>query len=351
MCPFGARARADRTHVISQELKRIVTDSRSKRRRKGRPADQRPPQSDSGPSRGSLSGTSAEGAPAPRSTPVFLVGFALALAAVTLVVYLPVRNYPFIGFDDPGYVYENPRVTGGLTWNAVKWAITSGYFANWHPLTWMSHMLDVQLFGMDAGAHHLTNLLLHVANTLLLFVLLVRLTDAPGRSAVVAALFAVHPMHVESVAWVAERKDVLSTAFWLLTTLAYVSYTRKPSVGQYVLVAVLYALGLMSKPMLVTLPCTLLLLDVWPLRRAVLGESSRATWLKLVYEKIPLLALAAASSVVTYLVQRNSGAVESLNVVPISVRIGNAILAYWLYVQKLFVPSGLGILYPYPTSL
>jgi len=288
----------------------------------------------------------------PRIPPrALIVGLAVSLAAVTLILYLPVRNYPFIGFDDPGYVTENPRVTGGLTWGSIRWALTSGYFANWHPLTWISHMVDVQLFGMNGGAHHVTNLVLHVANTLLLFVVLFKMTGAAGRSAFVAALFAVHPMHVESVAWVSERKDVLSTAFWLLTMWAYLAYTRKPQLPRYALVLILFALGLMSKPMLVTLPCALLLLDVWPLRRVVIGESPRSVWLRLLYEKIPLFALAAASSVITYLVQRNSGAVESLNVVPLSVRIANAILAYWMYLQKLVVPRGLGILYPYPSNL
>lgn len=280
-----------------------------------------------------------------------IAGVALSLLAVTLIVYLPVRNYPFIGFDDPGYVTENPKVLGGLTWSAVRWALTSGYFANWHPLTWISHMVDVQLFGMNSGAHHVTNLVLHLANTLLLFFLLFEMTGAIGRSAFVAALFAVHPMHVESVAWVAERKDVLSTAFWLLTTWAYVAYTRRPRLWRYGLVGLLYALGLMSKPMLVTLPCTLLLLDVWPLRRAVIGTSDRAVWLRLLYEKIPLLALAAASSVITFLVQRTAGAMESLTVVPLSVRTANAIVAYWTYLQKLAVPTGLAILYPYRTDL
>lgn len=280
-----------------------------------------------------------------------LVGIALSLVLATLTVYLPVRHYPFIGFDDPGYVTENPRVTGGLSWAAVRWALTSGYFANWHPLTWISHMLDVQLFGMNSGAHHVTNLVFHVLNTLLLFFVLFRMTGFAGRSAAVAALFAVHPMHVESVAWIAERKDVLSTSFWLLTMWAYVAYTRKPGIRRYAVVLVLYALGLMSKPMLVTLPCALLLLDVWPLHRAVIGESPRRVWGRLLYEKIPLFALAAASSVVTYLVQRGSGAVESLNRVPVSVRIANAILAYWTYLEKLFVPRGLGILYVYPSEI
>jgi tetratricopeptide (TPR) repeat protein len=288
---------------------------------------------------------------APPLSNTLLWAVVLALVAVTVLVYLPVRRYPFIGFDDPGYVTENPHVTGGLTLDAIRWAMTSGYFANWHPLTWISHMVDVQLFGMNGGAHHVTNLLLHVADTLLIFAVFFRMTGAAGRSAVVAALFAVHPMHVESVAWVAERKDVLSTFFWLLTMMAYVGYTRAPTPRRYALVLVSFALGLMSKPMLVTLPCALLLLDVWPLRRAVVGESPRTVWLRLVYEKLPLFALAAASSVITYVVQRASGAVESLNALPFSVRVSNAILAYWSYLQKLAWPARLAPLYPYPKTL
>jgi protein O-mannosyl-transferase len=291
-----------------------------------------------------------EGELGPRSA-ALLWWIAAALATVTILLYWPVRHYPFIGFDDPGYVSENPRVAGGLSLSAVRWAMTSGYFANWHPLTWISHMLDVQLFGMNAGAHHVTNLVFHVLNTVLLFGVFFRMTGALGRSAVVAALFAVHPMHVESVAWVAERKDVLSTFFWLLTMWAYYFYTREPKLRRYALVLVCFALGLMSKPMLVTLPCVLLLVDVWPLRRAVVGESSRAAWLRLVYEKLPLFALAAASSVITYLVQRTAGAVESLTALPLSIRTANAILAYWSYIEKLAWPTRLALLYPYSKTL
>ena len=288
--------------------------------------------------------------PRPKSA-ALLWSIALALATVTMLVYWPVRHYPFIGFDDPGYVSENPRVSGGLSLAAVRWAVTSGYFANWHPLTWISHMVDVQLFGMNAGAHHVTNLVLHVLNTLLLFGVFFRMTGTLGRSAAVAGLFAVHPMHVESVAWVAERKDVLSTFFWLLTMWAYYFYTREPKLRRYALVIAFFALGLMSKPMLVTLPCVLLLLDLWPLRRAVVGESSRAVWVRLVYEKLPLFALAAASSVITYLVQQTAGAVESLNVLPLSIRIANAIVAYWSYLEKLAWPTRLALLYPYQKTL
>jgi tetratricopeptide (TPR) repeat protein len=276
---------------------------------------------------------------------------AVALVAATVWVYLPVRGYPFIGFDDPGYVTENPNVKGGLSTAAVWWALTTGHMANWHPLTWISHEIDVQLFGLNAGAHHLVNLGLHVANTLLLFVLLTRTTRAIGRSALVAALFALHPMHVESVAWVAERKDVLSTFFWLLTMWAYVSWVREPRAWRYGLLLLWFALGLASKPMRVTLPCALLLVDVWPLRRVVVGETPRRAWLGLVTEKLPLFGLAAASSVVTYVAQRRAGAMQSFEALSLPIRIVNAILAYGTYLKKLAVPSELGLLYPYQRYL
>src|SRR5262245_34467292 len=188
----------------------------------------------------------------------------LSLAAVTLYIYAPAFHYPFVGFDDPGYVTENPNVAGGLTWNATVWALTSGYFANWHPLTWWSHMLDVQLWGMNAGPHHVMNVMLHLANTVLLFLVLRRMTGDVWCSAFVAALFGVHPMHVVSVAWISERKDVLSTLFWMLTMWSYAAYIRRPQWGRYALVLALFALGLMAKPMLVTLPFVLALLDIWP---------------------------------------------------------------------------------------
>jgi tetratricopeptide (TPR) repeat protein len=275
----------------------------------------------------------------------------LALIAITVLVYLPVRNFPFIGFDDPGYVTENPHIAGGISLGAIRWAMTSGYVANWHPLTWISHMMDIQFFGMNGGAHHVTALVLHVANTLLLFFVFARMTGATGRSALLAALFAVHPMHVESVAWVAERKDVLSTFFWMLTMIAYVAYTRRPGWRRYAIVAVLFALGLMAKQMLVTLPCVLLLLDVWPLRRAVVGGSSRTAWARLAYEKLPLLGLSAAASVATFLAQRSSGAVQTLNAIPLSIRVSNAVLSYWHYIGKLVWPTDLAPLYPYPKTL
>ncbi len=202
----------------------------------------------------------------------------LALIAVNLIVYASVWHYDFVNYDDYQYVSENADVSGGLTWHGVAWAFTTGAAANWHPLTWLSHMLDVQLYGLNPGAHHLTNLLLHIANTLLLFGLLHRMTGALGRSAFVAGLFAVHPLHVESVAWVAERKDVLSTLFWMLTLWAYVAYVRKPRLRRYLLVVLFFALGLMAKPMLVTLPFVLLLLDFWPLGRIAHEPNPAGRW-------------------------------------------------------------------------
>jgi tetratricopeptide (TPR) repeat protein len=270
----------------------------------------------------------------------------LGLIAINLVVYVPVRHHEFINFDDPQYVVENRLVREGLTWAGVAWAFTTGYAGNWHPLTWLSHMLDVQLFGLDAGAHHLTSVLLHVANTLLLFGLLYRMTGALLRSAFVAALFAVHPLHVESVAWVAERKDVLSTLFFMLTLHAYAAYTRRRRPAGYALVLGLFALGLMAKPMLVTVPFVLLLLDYWPLARA-----RSATRRGLVLEKLPLIALAVASSVVTLVVQQRGGAVKGLDVLPLGRRLANAVVAYAAYLGKTVWPAHLAAIYPYPASL
>ena len=265
------------------------------------------------------------------------------LLAITLIAFAPVRQFGFVDYDDFDYVAANPHVMPGLSWEGVRWAFVSGYFANWHPLTWISHMLDVQLFGMNAGAHHAVNVVLHVLNTLLLFGVLQRMTGAVGRSAFVAALFAVHPMHVESVAWVAERKDVLSALFWMLTMWAYTAYVRHARWQRYGLVVVFFALGLMSKPMLVTLPFVLLLLDVWPLRRK-LG-------LNLVLEKLPLFALAGASSVVTVLVQRQGGAVVRLDLIPLSTRVANALVAYARYIEGMFWPVDLAAMYPIPRTL
>ena len=226
------------------------------------------------------------------------------LITVLVLVDAPVKDYPFINYDDTLYVTEAPQVQQGLGWDSVVWSMTTMEAANWHPLTWLSHMLDVQLFGLNPAGHHLTNLLLHMANVLLLFGVLQHMTGAVWRSALVAALFALHPLNVESVAWVAERKNVLSTLFWLLTMAAYMGYVRKPHWGRYLGMTGIFVLGLMAKPMLVTLPCVLLLLDYWPLGR--LGKDSKEFWERLprlAAEKLPLFIPVAAISVVTIAAQ------------------------------------------------
>ena len=269
---------------------------------------------------------------------------ALALALITAFSYAPIRHHEAIDLDDPGYVFDNPHVTAGLTSDGIAWAFTTGHAANWHPLTWISHMVDVEFFGVDPGAHHVVNLVLHVINTLLLFGVLAWLTGALYPSAFVAALFGVHPVHVESVAWIAERKDVLSTLFWLLTMGAYGWYVRRPGIARYGLVAALLALGLMSKPMLVTLPVVLILLDYWPLRRNLPLRT-------LVIEKLPLFALVIASSIVTFIVQRQGGAVSTLDVMPVSMRIGNALVSYVAYLGKILWPANLAVFYPFPREI
>ena len=307
------------------------------------------------------------------------------LAALTIAAYAPVWTFAFASLDDPLYVSGNPHVTGGLTPDAIAWAFTAGYAANWHPVTWMSHMLDVSLFGVSAPAAHVVNLTLHIANTLLLFAVLRRMTRAFWPSAIVAALFAVHPLHVESVAWIAERKDVLSTFWWLVTMWLYARYVEDRTAGRYALVAASFAVALMAKPMVVTLPFVLLLLDYWPLGRvegarvpggqgskvpsgsqgskvpgsqgsAVPGSqgsgvrrsgrskvrgsdgsrilragpqpqaSPKPSAPALALEKVPLLALAAISSAITFLVQRSAGAMNDYGAVPFALRLENAIV-------------------------
>jgi Tfp pilus assembly protein PilF len=282
----------------------------------------------------------------------------LFLVITTLAVYWQVRDYEFVGYDDVRYVTKNPRVQGGLSLEGIIWAVTSKSVGNWHPLTWLSHMLDVQLYGMKAGGHHLTNVFFHIGNTLLLFLIFRRMTGALWRSAFIAALFALHPLHVESVVWVAERKDVLSTFFWMLTMGAYVWYVERRGFLRYLLVLLFFILGLMAKPMLVTLPFVLLLIDYWPLNRFQFGQSSgggskkqRSLALRLVWEKIPLLALAAASSVVTLIVQQTWGAVSSFSAYPLNIRLANAMVSYVGYIGKMVWPSNLAVLYPHPGSL
>ncbi len=265
----------------------------------------------------------------------------LALTFATAAVYCQVCGHDFVNYDDIQYIYKNPSIKSGITLQAIKWALTTGYAANWHPLTWLSHMADWQLFGSNAGGHHLTNLVFHIANTLLLFIVLRQMTSELWRSAFVAALFALHPLHVESVAWVSERKDVLSTFFWILTMWAYLRYVKKPKVTSYLLTGVFLALGLMAKPMLVTLPFVLLLLDYWPLER--LG---RRTICRLVVEKIPFFIFSAASSIVTFLIQKSSGAVVKLSAFALRDRIINALIAYIEYIKKMFWPDRLASFYP-----
>lgn len=290
----------------------------------------------------------------------------LLLIAATAASYGRVLNYDFVGFDDPDYVTENPVVRDGLTGEGVGWALTTGHSANWHPLTWLSHMLDVQLFGLNAAGHHLSSILLHALNALLIFGILQTMTRAAWPSAFVAALFALHPLHVESVAWISERKDVLSTCFGLLCIWAYGIYARRGGTWRYLVTMALLALGLMAKPMLVTLPCVLLLLDFWPLRRVRLrGDddaeqvSARSTTNKLpvcaaqplrwiLIEKLPLLCLSIASSVATFLVQRGAGATQSHESLTFALRCANAVVSYVRYIGKMFWPADLTLIYPHP---
>jgi len=285
-----------------------------------------------------------------------IVIIALALVAMVLVAFWAAGGNQFLLFDDNVYVTENETVLKGLTWEGTLWAFTATHAGNWHPLTSISHMVDVQSFGLNPRGHHLTNILFHALNTGILFLLLKAMTGALWRSALVAALFAVHPLHVESVVWVAERKDVLSTLFWLLTMWAYYWYTRQPGISRYLPVVLFFGLGLMAKPMLVTLPFILLLLDFWPLQRwkGVWSSREAASPLSLppagrilLWEKIPLFALTAASSVVTFLVQRRWGAVASMEEHPFISRLSNALVSYAAYIVKMFWPSRLSALYPF----
>ena len=272
------------------------------------------------------------------------------LAALTFLAFCQVGEYDFINYDDATYVYKNPHLEAGLSSAGIAWSFTTLYFANWHPLTWLSYLLDHELFGLKPGGFHLTNLILHVVATTLLFAGLRRLTGAVWRSALVAALFAWHPLHVESVAWVAERKDVLSGTFWMLTLWAYAAYAARPSAWRYMGVAASLALGLMAKPMLVTLPFVLLLLDYWPLCRFADADSpacvERSRARQLLLEKLPLLVLVAASSWITIVAQ--GGAVAKVNELPLALRAGNALLAYVAYIGKTVWPQGLAVFYPHP---
>ena len=314
----------------------------------------------------------------------------LFLTVITLSVFLQVRDHDFVNFDDNEYITENRHVQMGLTSGNIAWAFTTFHAGNWHPLTWISHMLDCQLFGLRPGPQHLVNLFFHIANTLLLFLILHRMTKGLWQSAFVAAVFAIHPLHVESVAWVAERKDVLSTFFWMLTMGSYVFYVQRREPKRYLLTLFFFALGLMAKPMLVTLPFVLILLDCWPLRRLAIGKSSANEYTQsakslntrskkkergrktkkpehvnktekqarqrpavshIILEKVPFFVLSLASSIVTYIAQQKSGAMGSLQSYPLSTRIANALVSYCGYIGKMVWPADLAVLYPYPGML
>ena len=282
----------------------------------------------------------------------------LLLMVATVALYYPVYQHPFVNYDDTVYVTSNLHVQEGLDWDTVRWAFTTFDLANWHPLTWLSHALDCQLFGLHPAGHHDVNLLLHVVNVLLLFWVLYQATGFPGRSFMVAALFALHPINVQTVAWVAERKNLLSMLFFLLALGAYRWYARQPRDGRYAVVALLFALGLMAKPQVITLPCVLLLWDYWPLGRMFASapdaspSAERATippksfsWL--VLEKLPLFAIAGISAVITMYAQRMGGARSFF---PRHIRLENAIVSYAQYVRKALWPSRLALFYPHPDS-
>lgn len=304
---------------------------------------------------------------------LYAISICMALALTTIIAYEPVRLNRFVNYDDDVYVTENPHVKEGITRDSILWAFTTGHGNNWHPLTWLSHMLDCELFGLEPFWHHLSNLLFHIANTLLLFWVLKRTTGAIGASVFVAAAFAIHPLHIESVAWVAERKDVLSGFFWILTIAAYVRYAEQRGIKRYLLVVLAFCLGLMSKPMTATLPFVLLLLDYWPLGRFQWGrqskrgtspqpESAKAGYQKaslwgLIREKIPLFVLAVILSVITFIVQQKGKPTGMLGTVPASIRIttaplniriSNALVSYVSYIVKMFYPRRLAVLYPHP---
>jgi hypothetical protein len=290
----------------------------------------------------------------------------LLLVAI-LILYCRVINHEFVNYDDDLYITENPYVQKGITWEGTKWAFSFNNVVYLHPLSWLSHMLDVQLFGMAPGRHHLTSVLFHIANTILLFLLFNRMTGAAWRSAFVAMLFAVHPINVESVAWVAERKSVMSTFFWMLTIYSYIRYVEQPGVLRYLWILLFFSLGLMSKPMLVTLPFVLLLLDFWPLDRidpkkhrdndqrkanaGIFATFQMKISNRLILEKIPLFAVSLVAIFLSSIAVERLGITLSYVSKPISLRLSNAVVSYIKYLGKIFWPSDLTFLYPYPRTL
>jgi tetratricopeptide (TPR) repeat protein len=275
--------------------------------------------------------------------PLRLVCICLLLLACTLAIYGKVHGFAFVNYDDPDYVTANPNVLNGLSITGLAWALKSDYAGNWFPLTWLSHMLDCQLFGADSGAHHLTNLALHCLSTIALFLLLARLTKTTWRSAGVAFLFALHPLHVESVAWISERKDVLSGLFWILSIWTYVLYVEKRTAARYTLALATFLVGLAAKSMLVSLPLIFLLLDVWPLRRVREGP-------RILTEKVPFVLLSLTVSIVTFNAQRHGGAVSTIGTTPIGARLANALISYAVYLRDFVWPGSLAVFYPYPAG-
>jgi protein O-mannosyl-transferase len=291
--------------------------------------------------------------------PHYAISFILiitALIAITLTVYSQTGNYPFLGFDDDEYVTNNLHVTSGITGENIVWAFTSFDASNWHPVTWLSHMADVQFFGMNPHGHHLTNVVIHTISSLLLLLFLFRCTGSLWQSSFVAALFALHPLHVESVAWVAERKDVLSALFWLLTLLFYSEYAAKRKPSRYILSLFTFVLGLMAKPMLVTLPIVMILMDFWPLARyRHEGEEQRQRPIPgrvtaLIIEKIPFFIFSFLSAGITIYAQNESGAVKSFDQISLELRVENALIAYVKYIGKTLWPHDLAVFYPIPST-
>ncbi|MGA2916262.1 MAG: tetratricopeptide repeat protein [Sedimentisphaerales bacterium] len=296
---------------------------------------------------------------------IFLIS--LALIVTILIAYEPIRHNEFVGYDDDKYITENPNVREGTTRDSVIWAFTKYHYHMWHPLTTLSHMLDCEIYGLNPLGHHITSLLIHIANSLLLFLLLSKMTGAVWPSAFVAAAFALHPLQVESVAWAAERKTVLSGLFWFLTMAVYIWYTKRPGTGRYTLLCGVYGLCIMTKPVVVTLPFALLLLDYWPLDRVKWGRQIENTKLSettpnapslqkasvgwLVTEKVPLFALSAVLSIVTFVAQQRAGAVKSLEFWPLRMRVINAMGSYSNYIAKMLYPKDLAVLYPFPEKM
>ncbi len=277
----------------------------------------------------------------------------IALAAGIIIAYEPIRHNGFVKYDDASYIVENPHIAEGITQQSLTWAFTKSYSSNWHPLTWLSHILDYQVFGLNPLGHHLVSVLFHIVNAMLLFWIIKNITGAMWASAFVAAVFSLHPVQVESVAWAAERKTVLSGLFWLLTIAVYVHYTKKPQLGRYILVLLIFGLSIMTKPIVVTLPLVLLLLDYWPLERLRIdgqdsGTSKSALWL--IAEKIPLLAMSAFLSMMTIIAQKTSGAISTSENLPLDYRLANVSLSYIRYIGKLVWPSALAVYHPHPRT-